>query len=122
MSNYPRKAWLRADARITALVYADERLSSGGDVTGLPARVTDPNLFGGEPHLALLDEPLWTYTEPEIVPEGAPSEGYLVYQEDKDGDVYVQLVLSEEEAHAYRRTTGYLGYVKTVLPSGSMEY
>lgn len=123
MSKYPRNAWLLRDGRIKATIYSDQSVFLGDGMEGLPAVVTDPSLNDGQPYLAVIsDESLWTYVEPELVPETAPKEGYLVYQEDDEQDVFVSLVFSEEEAHAYRRTAGYLGYVRIMLPSGSLEY
>ena len=122
MTKYPRKAWLQRDGHVTATVFTDEILDMGDDVCGLPALVSDPSLNDGKPYLGLIKEELWAYVEPEMVPESAPKEGYLVYQEDDDEDVFVSLVFSEEEAHAYRRTVGYLGYVHIQLPTGSLEF
>ena len=124
MSKYPRKAWLQKDGRVHALVYSDQPVDMGDEIHGLPALVTDPSLNDGRPHLALISvEELWTFVEPELIPaDRAPKDGYLVYQEDDDQDVFVSLVFSEEEAHAYRRTSGYLGYVHIHLPNGSLEF
>jgi hypothetical protein len=123
MTKYPRKAWLQRDGRVTATVYSEQPVDMGEGMFGLPALVTDPNINEGKPYLALISvEELWTFVEPELVPEGSPKEGYLVYQEDDDQDVFVSLVFSEEEAHAYRRTAGYLGYVHIHLPNGSLEF
>lgn len=122
MSKYPRKAWLQRDGHVTATVYSDQELDMGEGQIGLPALVIDPSLNEGKPYLGLIVEELWTYVEPELVPDSAPREGYLVYQEDDEQDVFVSLVFSEEEAQAYRRTVGYLGYVHIQLPTGSLEF
>lgn len=123
MIKYPRKAWLQRDGRVTATVFSDEPVDMGDGMYGLPALVTDLNLNDGKPYLALISvEELWTFVEPELVPDTAPKDGYLVYQEDDDQDVFVSLVFSEEEAHAHRRTAGYLGYVHILLPTGSLEF
>lgn len=123
MSKYPRTAWLQRDGRVFATVYSDQPVAMGDGLVGLPALVTDPSLNDGNPYIALISvEELWTFVEPDMVPEGAPTDGYLVYQEDSDQDVFVSLVFSEEEAHAYRRTTGYLGYVHIQLPNGSLKF
>jgi hypothetical protein len=123
MPKYPRQAWLQRDGHVQALVYSDQSVDMGDGLQGLPALVTDPSLNDGKPYLALIAmEELWTFVEPELVPEGAPKDGYLVYQEDDDQDVFVSLVFSEAEAHAYRRTDGYLGYVHIQLPNGSLEF
>ena len=123
MAKYPRKAWLVRDGHVQATIFSDQTVETGEGTFGLPALVMDPNLNGGKEYLAVIsDESLWTYVEPDLVPENAPKYGYAVYQEDEEHEVFVTLAFSEEEAQAYRRTNGYLGYAYVQLPSGSLSF